>query len=183
MALIAAAALLLGGCGGSTEEGSIYTATVELGKPAPTFTYPDMDGKTFSLASERGRVVLLYFWRYRCEECLKMFDSLHQLSQLYKDYPLTIITIDEDTIHSGSIYSVTRFFENRGYSFRTLRDDAAYIAGLYKILWTPTVVVVDRGGKIAYLRVHKPLNFTDPEFTSLMERLLSATAPGPTAPP
>ena len=31
-------------------------------KPAPTFSLPDLQGKTVSLADLRGKVVLLFFW-------------------------------------------------------------------------------------------------------------------------
>jgi cytochrome oxidase Cu insertion factor (SCO1/SenC/PrrC family) len=30
--------------------------------PAPAFTLPDLDGKPVSLASLRGKVVLLFYW-------------------------------------------------------------------------------------------------------------------------
>jgi hypothetical protein len=32
------------------------------GRPAPGFTLPDLGGRPVSLAGQRGRVVLLYFW-------------------------------------------------------------------------------------------------------------------------
>ncbi len=35
---------------------------VEKGKPAPTFTLPDQDGKSVSLESFRGKPVVLYFY-------------------------------------------------------------------------------------------------------------------------
>jgi cytochrome oxidase Cu insertion factor (SCO1/SenC/PrrC family) len=31
-------------------------------KPAPAFALPDLDGKPWSLADARGKVVLLFFW-------------------------------------------------------------------------------------------------------------------------
>jgi cytochrome oxidase Cu insertion factor (SCO1/SenC/PrrC family) len=31
-------------------------------KPAPLFTLPDLEGKTVSLESLRGKLVLLFFW-------------------------------------------------------------------------------------------------------------------------
>ncbi len=31
-------------------------------KPAPPFTLPDVEGKPWSLAEARGKVVLLFFW-------------------------------------------------------------------------------------------------------------------------
>jgi len=31
-------------------------------KPAPAFTLPDLDGKSFQLADLRGKVTMLFFW-------------------------------------------------------------------------------------------------------------------------
>ena len=31
-------------------------------KPAPAVALPDLEGKTWSLADQRGKVVLLFFW-------------------------------------------------------------------------------------------------------------------------
>ena len=31
-------------------------------KPAPAFSLPDVDGRTWSLAELKGKVVLLFFW-------------------------------------------------------------------------------------------------------------------------
>ncbi len=177
LAILIMASLLLTGCGEDRTEKSTYTREVSVGSPAPLFTYPDMDGEPFRLENERGRVVVLFFWRYRCKECREMFPSLKRLETLYEGKPLTIITIDEDTIHSGSIYTITNFFKENGYTFRVLRDDGAYLAGLYKTLWTPTVVVVDKDGTIAFLSVREKLDFTAPSFRSIIDRLLSDRTP------
>jgi len=34
-----------------------------MGKPAPDFTLNDQDGKPFNLSGQRGKWVLLYFYR------------------------------------------------------------------------------------------------------------------------
>ncbi len=175
-ALLILAILFFTGCGREGEP--VDSGSVAVGKKAPQFAYPDMDGRVFNLEGERGRVVLMFFWRYRCKECREMFPSLKELEAMYKDKPLTITTIGEDTIHSGSIYTITNFFREGGYTFRVLRDDGAYLAGLYKVLWTPTVVVVDKTGTIAFISMKERLEFTSPDFISLIDGLLSAETPG-----
>ena len=163
--------ILLSGCN-NREGPHEFASTIGVGKKAPGFAYPDMDGRVFNLEGERGKVVVLFFWRYRCGVCRDMFRGLKTLKELYKDRPLTIITIDEDTIHSASIYTINRFLKENGYEFRVLRDDGAYLAGLYKTLWTPTVFVVDTEGTIAFISTGERVEFASPEFLSLIDRLL-----------
>lgn len=61
-----AALLLLAAVGQASAAGSdwasIGAAPYEPPKPAPAFTLPDLTGKTVTLADQRGKVTLLFFW-------------------------------------------------------------------------------------------------------------------------
>jgi len=41
---------------------SIGAAPYEPPKPAPAFTLPDLTGKAVTLADQRGKVTLVFFW-------------------------------------------------------------------------------------------------------------------------
>ncbi len=41
---------------------SIGAAPYEPPKPAPAFTLPDLAGKAVTLADQRGKVTLIFFW-------------------------------------------------------------------------------------------------------------------------
>ena len=41
---------------------SLQIQPYEPPKPAPAFSLPDLDGKTQTLESLRGKVVMLFFW-------------------------------------------------------------------------------------------------------------------------
>ena len=42
--------------------GSLQIQPYDPPKPAPAFSLPDLEGKTQTLESLRGKVVLLFFW-------------------------------------------------------------------------------------------------------------------------
>src|SRR5215471_14376112 len=58
-------------------------AGVGKGQRAPEFSLPTLKGPPVSLASLKGKVVMIDFWAQWCEPCKK---ELPQLDKLAKDY-------------------------------------------------------------------------------------------------
>jgi len=50
------------GAAGAPDWASIGAAPYEPPKPAPAFTLPDLTGKPVTLADQRGKVTLVFFW-------------------------------------------------------------------------------------------------------------------------
>ena len=96
------------------------SAAVRLsaGDLAPDFTLPDADGKDVSLASYRGRRVIVYFYpRASTPGCTKQAcdfrDSLAQLN----DASIDVLGISPD-----KPAALTRFRDNEGLTFPLLSD-------------------------------------------------------------
>lgn len=60
---------------------------------APDFTITDTDGRPLSLASRRGRIILLNFWGSWCPPCQQEIPDLVRLDQEYRDRNVDIIGI------------------------------------------------------------------------------------------
>jgi peroxiredoxin len=68
-----------------------------VGTAARPFTLKTPDGKDISLASYRGKVVLLNFWGTWCKPCLKELPEFDRLYRRYRKHGLVVIAVATDT--------------------------------------------------------------------------------------
>lgn len=68
-----------------------------VGTAAKPFNLKTPDGKDISLASHRGKVVLLNFWGTWCKPCLKELPEFDRLYRRYRKHGLVLIAIATDT--------------------------------------------------------------------------------------
>ena len=117
--------------------------------PAPEFKVKDLDGKDLSLASSRGKVVLLNFWATWCGPCRAEIPSLIALQQRYKDQ-IQIIGLDVD---DDDEKAVRDFATGEGINYpialapNKVRLDYGGIAAL------PTLFVINSEGKVVQKHV------------------------------
>jgi thiol-disulfide isomerase/thioredoxin len=94
---IAAFLLVTSGASARTPQGGNVIRFVRNPDAAPEFNLDALDGKPLSLASARGKVVLLNFWATWCGPCRAEIPDLVALQQKYKDQLQIIgLTVDDD---------------------------------------------------------------------------------------
>lgn len=117
--------------------------------PAPEFKVKDLDGHDLSLASSRGKVILVNFWATWCGPCRAEIPSLIALQQRYKDQ-IQIIGLDVD---DDDEKAVRDFATNEGINYpialtpNKVRLDYGGIAAL------PTLFVINSEGKVVQKHV------------------------------
>jgi cytochrome oxidase Cu insertion factor (SCO1/SenC/PrrC family) len=117
---------------------------------APDFTLTDVDGKTFRLSDQEGKVVVLEFMRTTCPACVEESPRLRQLrSQFGSEVVMAIISIDP----AGDTDSVLRDYRNQNLMGWTAIVDKAQVYQGYGIDATPTIFIIDRNGYIKYQHV------------------------------
>ena len=67
-----------------------------VGKPAPDVSLKDLDDKDVSLASLKGKVVLVNFWATWCGPCQEEIPSLIDLQNKYAEKGFTVLGIAMD---------------------------------------------------------------------------------------
>jgi thiol-disulfide isomerase/thioredoxin len=150
----------------------------ELAEPvaAPEFTLQDMDGKQYSLADLRGKVVMLNFWATWCPPCRREMPSLERLHQSMKDEDLAVIAInqfeDPDLVfaYTGQLSVFP--------TFPILFDRDSSVAETYRVKGLPTTFLIDKSGKVRY-RAVGGREFDHPEVEAVIRELIDEDQPSP----
>jgi len=116
----------------------------ESGFSAPAFALSDLEGRSVSLGSLRGRPVLLNFFATWCPPCLAELPALEALAQAHPDC-LQVVGIAES---SGGADEIAAFARERGLTYPLLLDDGRAGAS-YSVVMLPHSVLIDSGGRIA----------------------------------
>jgi thiol-disulfide isomerase/thioredoxin len=112
------------------------------GKAAPTLALSDLDGKAWSLASLKGRPVLLNFWASWCEPCRAEMPSLELLATRHEKAGLVVLSVN----YQEPAPKIRQFLETLPFSLPILLDTDGDAAGAWTPRVFPTTVLIDRSG-------------------------------------
>jgi peroxiredoxin len=108
------------------------------------FTLPDLDGKSWTLQSLHGKVVLVNFWATWCPPCRKEMPDLDALYRKFKNKGLVVLAISDE-----EVAKVKPFLAERNLGFPILLDPGRKINELFRIDGIPKTFIYDREGKLA----------------------------------
>jgi thiol-disulfide isomerase/thioredoxin len=137
---------------------------------APAFSLSGLDGGAQSLAGQRGRVVLLYFWATWCGYCQRELPTtIEQLARRYRDRGLVVLAVNIEEGRDG----VRTWVRRHGVTVPVLLDTDGDVSAEYRVTATPTVVLVDREGR-SLARAVGTRPWTDAQARPLWDSLLGA---------
>jgi peroxiredoxin len=114
------------------------------GQQAAPFSLADLAGKTRTLASYRGKVVLLDFWATWCGPCRVTMPHVQKFHRELRSKGLVVLGINI----GETAAKVRPFLAKNGYDFQVLLDPKHAVAERYQANAIPTTVIIDRKGKI-----------------------------------
>lgn len=125
----------------------------EPGMIAPDFTLIDVEGRPFRLSEEVSRKpVLLLFWSIFCDPCRAELAILQKAQDRYGGRDVTVVAVAVDGAPLRS--TVGGFTRQEGYTFKVLVDEldpigAWRVADAYGVAVTPTLLLLEKGGKVS----------------------------------
>ncbi len=117
-----------------------------IGQPAPDLSLKDLSGNEVSIASFKGKTVLLNFWATWCPYCRKERAELNTLHNEYKDRGLVIVSISIDR----SLEKLKLYMNEMPAEFIVLSDTKGSSAGSYEIMGLPTSYMIDSEGIVRH---------------------------------
>jgi len=123
-------------------------AAIEIGSEAADFQLKDLEGREIQLKGLRGNVVLLNFWASWCGPCRLEMPVIEKLHQQFHGKGLRVFGVNDEDVDT-----IRDYVAEHEYSFPTLVDTNQRAMSLYRIRGIPTMVVIDREGKIAQYRL------------------------------
>ena len=125
------------------------TELVKAGVQAPDFKMNTIDGKTFKLSQLKGKTVVLDFWASWCPDCRK---DAPEVVRMYKEYApqgIEFVGVSMDT----DMEAWRKACEQFGITYTQVSELKKFketdIAKAYGVKWIPSMVVVDKEGKVA----------------------------------
>lgn len=104
-----------------------------------------------SLDSLKGQVVLVDFWTFGCYNCRNTLPSLKRFDSEYRSKGLTIVGIHTpESDHESKLENVKTAIEKLGIKYPVVTDNENNIWNAYGINAWPTVVILDKQGRIRY---------------------------------
>ncbi len=108
------------------------------------FSLTSLDGKTYTLAGLKGKIVLLNFWATWCPPCRKEMPDMEKLYRTYEKQGLTVIAVsDEDR------ETVVNFLAKNNYSFPIALDPGRKVNSAFAVEGIPKSFIFDREGRLA----------------------------------
>lgn len=141
--------------------------SLKVGEMAPEISLQDQDGKTVSLASLKGRPVVINFWATWCPPCRREMPEFEQVWESHKgkdDLAFYALNVGESKL------VVDAFLKQVGVEKLPIlidQNDAAQNA--YRILPIPATFFIDRNGKISAIY---ETQMTSPQMEAEIQRIL-----------
>jgi len=133
---------------------NILTASPLVGKQAPDFTLPALDGAEVSLSQFRGQPVLINFWASWCIPCREEMPELVRAYEAHKAEGFIILGVN--LTHEDTLSDAQAFAKEFSISFPVLLDEDGTVSGkLYIIPGIPTSIFIDRDGLLKRIQVGK----------------------------
>lgn len=142
---------------------------IRPGQPAPGFELPLLEGgSNVSLASLRGRVVLLNFWATWCKPCEAEMPAMERLYKALASSDFELVAVSTDAGRD----EVAQFQQKMKLTFPIALDPSKGVSNEYQSYRFPESYLIDREGKILS-RYIGPRDWDSPVYVDRIRRVIA----------
>ncbi len=120
---------------------------------APEFTGlgPWHNSEPFSLASLKGKVVLIDFWTYSCINCIRTLPYIQGYAEKYQDAPFVLLGVHTpEFVFEKSEQNVAEAIERHGLTYPVAQDNDFGTWRAFANRYWPAKYLIDAEGYIRY---------------------------------
>lgn len=138
------------GCGNtdSTQDQQDTYMEVSEGDSAPDFTAETVDGDSFTLSEQNGKVVLLNFWATWCGPCVA---EMPAFEKIYSEYGEEVAVLAVNCLEDKEV--VDQFISDNSYTFPIAYDTDGTISAKYPTDGIPYTLVIGKNGTVKNIYV------------------------------
>lgn len=157
LATLAASVVMFAGLAVATYQ------TLSAKSKAPDVVFTSLTGERISMASLRGKVVMVNFWATSCSTCVKEMPQMIQTYDRFKSRGLGFVAV---AMSYDPPNYVLNYAQTRKLPFTVSLDSQGVLAKSFgDVKLTPTTFLIDREGNIIKRYVGEP------DFTALHQLL------------
>ena len=123
-----------------------WAATVS--GPAPNFTLQSNAGGQVSLASLKGKVVMVNFWATWCVPCRQEMPHLQALYEKYNGLGFELLAVN---VEKNNAEGARKWLQETPVTFPVLFDPENQVTKLYKVQTMPSTVLIGRDGTMRFM--------------------------------
>lgn len=128
---------------------------IEIGKPVPDFSLPDLHGSLHRLSDHFGRIILLNFWS---AECPWVERADRDLIPRLKAWGERVVLLPIASNAHEPLELLRQIATERGLPL-VLHDVEQQVADLYQAVTTPHFFVLDDAGRLRYRGAYDDVTF------------------------
>jgi peroxiredoxin len=135
-----------------------------IGDLAPEFQLARFDSGTISSSELNGKPAVLVFWTAWCPICKEEAPQINKLVSEFEPKGVQVIGINIGESDARIKEGVRDF----GIKYVIAKDKDASVAKSYRVVGTPTVVFLDKSGRVQYFGNEVPKDYSEK-----LEKLIS----------
>lgn len=164
--------------------------TVQIGEPAPAFSLPGTDGKTYGLEDfSDAKILVVFFTCNHCPYVIGSDENTRSIAERFQSQGVRFVGINSNSKNTYAEddfeHMVARMEEHR-FPWTYLHDESQEVAKAYGALRTPHFYVFDENRSLVYTgrAIDTPRDWTQStthELVDALEAVVSGSAPATAA--